>query len=184
MPCKKKDKKKEINNNIIDNENNNIESRLHLCNNIQSNILNLSQNELYEIFKILYNNNSTYTKNNNGVFVNLNWLDYEILKQIHDYINFCIKSHKEITKYEIMKNMYNENLNKKKYKNDIDDNFDATIYEEKNLENQTVVNTRSVKVSSSMKFYLFKKKFLKKYPIISNACNLLVYENYLIKNDL
>ena len=80
--------------------------------------------------------------------------------------------------------MYNENLNKKKYKNDIDDNFDATIYEEKNLENQTVVNTRSVKVSSSMKFYLFKKKFLKKYPIISNACNLLVYENYLIKNDL
>lgn len=117
MPLKKKDKKKEINSVIIENEkeNNKIEeSRLFLCNNIQSNILNLSQNELYEIFKILYKNNSTYTKNNNGVFVNLNWLDYDILKQIYDYIIFCIKSHKEITKYEIMKNMYNENLNKKK----------------------------------------------------------------------
>lgn len=187
MPLKKKDKKKEINSVIIENEkeNNKIEeSRLFLCNNIQSNILNLSQNELYEIFKILYKNNSTYTKNNNGVFVNLNWLDYDILKQIYDYIIFCIKSHKEIIKYEIMKNMYNENLNKKKYKNDCEENLeDDNIYEEKNLDNQ-ITSTKTVKVSSSMKFYLFKKKFLKKYPIVSNPCNLLVRENYLIKNDL
>tara|TARA_B110001450_G_scaffold189282_2_gene177370 strand:- start:5988 stop:6545 length:558 start_codon:yes stop_codon:yes gene_type:complete len=185
MPLKKKNKKKETNNDIIENEkeNNNTEARFFLCNDIQSNILNLSQNELYEIFKILYKNNSTYTKNNNGIFVNLNWLDYDILKQIYNYIHFCIKSHKEITKYEIMKNMYNENLNKKKYKNDSEENFENGIYQEKNSDNQ-IINTKIVKVSSSMKFYLFKKKFLKKYPIVSNVCNLLVSENYLIKNDL
>jgi len=182
MPIKRKEKKKEINNTII-NENNNIESKLNICSNIQSNIINLSQNELYEIFKILYKNNSTYTKNNNGVFVNLNWLDSYILNQINDYINFCIKSHKEISKYELMKNMYNENLNKKKYKNDLEENFDENIFDEKNVENQ-IIQTKVVKISSSMKFYCFKKKFLKKYPIISNTCNLLSHEDFLIKNDL
>ncbi len=68
--------------------------RLELCKNIQTSINNLSQNELNEIFKILYNNNSTYTKNNNGIFVNLNWLSDDILLQLHNYTIFCIKSHK------------------------------------------------------------------------------------------
>jgi hypothetical protein len=181
MPVKKKDKKKEINIPIDNNiENNDTINRLDICNNIQTNIINLSQNELYEIFKILYNNDSTYTKNNNGVFVNLNWLDYNILKQIYDYINFCIKSHKEITKYELIKNMYNENLNKKKNKIEKEENFDDNIYDEKNIENQ-IINAKSLKISSSMKFYLFKKKFLKKYPNVNNICNLLSHEDYIIK---
>ena len=181
MPVKKKDKKKEINIPIDNNiENNDTMNRLDICNNIQTNIINLSQNELYEIFKILYKNNSTYTKNNNGVFVNLNWLDYNILKQIYDYINFCIKSHKEITKYELIKNMYNENLNKKKNKIEKEENFDDNIYDEKNIENQ-IINAKSLKISSSMKFYLFKKKFLKKHPNVNNVCNLLSREKYIIK---
>tara|TARA_Y100000389_G_scaffold68631_1_gene65133 strand:- start:386 stop:931 length:546 start_codon:yes stop_codon:yes gene_type:complete len=181
MPVKKREKKKEINeineiNNINEEE---IELRLILCKNIQSNINNLSQNELYEIFKILYKNNSTYTKNNNGVFVNLNWLDYNILKQIYDYINFCIKSHKEINKYEILKNMYNENLNKNK-KIDADYTYDNNILK---TEESEIIN-KLTKISSSMKFYLFKKKFLKKYNIINNNCNLLSHEDFLLKNDL
>lgn len=99
----KKEKKK------IDN------TSLNLCKNIKNNISLLSQNELNEIFKILHKNDSKYTKNNNGVFVNLNWLDNNILIEIDNYINFCIKSNKEIKKHEIMKNIYNENMNKKKF---------------------------------------------------------------------
>ncbi len=181
MPLKKKEKKKESNEYIETNiQKEDSINRLDICNNIQANIINLSQNELYEIFKILYKNDSIYTKNNNGVFVNLNWLDYDILKQIYYYINFCIKSHKEISKYELMKNMYNENLNKKKYKVDNEENFDENSYDEKNIENQ-IINTKSLKISSSMKFYLFKKKFLKKYTNVNNVSNLLSYEEYLIK---
>ena len=63
----KKDKKK------IDN------TTLNLCKNIKNNVSLLSQNELNEIFKILHKNDSKYTKNNNGIFVNLNWLDNDIL---------------------------------------------------------------------------------------------------------
>ena len=160
--------------------------RLELCKNIQTSINNLSQNELNEIFKILYNNNSTYTKNNNGIFVNLNWLNDDILLQLHNYTIFCIKSHKEIKKYEIIKNMYNETINKNKNKTEknddilLDNNIDETIH----------VNKIS-KISSSMKFYLFKKKFLKKNInntlSNNNIYNLLTHEEYLInklKNDL
>lgn len=154
--------------------------RLELCKNIQTSINNLSQNELNEIFKILYNNNSTYTKNNNGIFVNLNWLNDDILLQLHNYTIFCIKSHKEIKKYEIIKNMYNETINKNKNKTEknddilLDNNIDETIH----------VNKIS-KISSSMKFYLFKKKFLKKninntLSNNNNIYNLLTHEEYLI----
>jgi len=166
----------------IDITNKDNELRLNLCKNIQSNINSLSQNELYEIFKILYKNNSTYTKNNNGVFVNLNWLDYNILKEINDYIIFCIKSHKEIKKYEIIKNMYNENLNKNKYKNEeIENELNNNLYDNKNEE--IINNNKSIKIiSSSMKFYLFKKKFSKKNNIVHSYTNLLSHENYIIKN--
>ena len=161
--------------------------RLELCKNIQTSINNLSQNELNEIFKILYNNNSTYTKNNNGIFVNLNWLNDDILLQLHNYTIFCIKSHKEIKKYEIIKNMYNETINKNKNKTEKNDDI---LLDNNNIDETIHVNKIS-KISSSMKFYLFKKKFLKKN--INNALsnnniyNLLTHEEYLInklKNDL
>lgn len=161
----KKDKKK------IDN------TTLNLCKNIKNNVSLLSQNELNEIFKILHKNDSKYTKNNNGIFVNLNWLDNDILIEIDNYINFCIKSNKEIKKHEIMKNIYNENMNKKKNYNPITENN-----EEKTLDkNETVIDTEKVnKISSSMKFYLFKKKFQKKVINITNLNNVLTHEKNLI----
>ena len=152
------------------NENN----KINLCKKIQNDISLLSQNELNEIFKILYNNDSKYTQNNNGIFVNLNWLEYDIIVQINNYINFCIKSHKEIKKHEIMKNMYNENLNKKKKEIDnIITNDDNEIVPENN-------NVKTQKISSSMKFYLFKKKFQKKNQITVNYTNVLSRENFLL----
>ena len=135
---------------------NNENNKIDLCKKIQNDIALLSQNELNEIFKILYNNDSKYTQNNNGIFVNLNWLEYDIIIQINNYINFCIKSHKEIKKHEIMKNMFNENLNKKKMEIEdiVCDNDNKDIVQENNIKVQ--------KISSSMKFYLFKKKNFKK----------------------
>ena len=175
-------KKKELNKNYDD-------IRLDLCKNIQNNISNLSQNELYEIFKILHNNNNNYTKNNNGIFVNLNWLDIDILNQINNYIIFCIKSHKEIKKHEIMKKMYNDSINKSKI--DTNEIFNKTILnndidDSKNNKSEDINISKSLKISSSMKFYLFKKKFIKKNStqVSNNIYNILTHEEYLIKNDL
>ena len=152
---------------------NNESHKIFLCKKIQSDILLLSQNELNEIFKIVHKNESKYTQNNNGVFVNLNWVDYKIVVQINNYIDFCIKSHKEIKKHEIMKNMYNENLNKKKKD---DDNISDLDIKESLIEN-TVKNS---KISSSMKFYLFKKKFQKKIQTSINYTNVLSPEKFIL----
>jgi hypothetical protein len=147
--------------------------KLELCRFIQNNISKLCQTEIDEIFKILHKNNSTYTQNNNGVFVNLNWIDKEILQQLYDYVSFCIKSQSEINKYEIMKNMLNESIiNKEKTEEN------SIIY---NSTSNLVQNTsKQVKISSSMKFYLLKKKFLKKTNINTNVNNVLNYEEYIV----
>ena len=177
-----------VNENKVDN--NDIDKKIDLCKLIQSNINNLSENELYEIFKILHKHNSKYTKNNNGIFVNLNLIDYNILEEIYNYIFFCMKSHKEISKYEILKDIYNKNLEIETDKNK-NSNI-KTIKKKENEEDEdeceedNVITHKMQRVSSSMKFYLFKKKFLKKNIGTTNQINtnILTYEEYLIKNDL
>jgi hypothetical protein len=147
--------------------------RQEICKNIKTRIANLSQNEIEEIFKIIYKNNNNYSKNNNGVFINLSWLDMDTIIKIDNYINFCIKSHNEINKYEVICNMLNDSINSKD-KNDENatDNLNVDI-------NKIIINKQ--KISSSMKFYLLKKKFMKQ-NISYTSCidNDLTYEDYLI----
>jgi hypothetical protein len=141
-----------------------------LCKNIQNNVSRLTNIEIIELFKIILETGENYTKNNNGVFINLNWLNDETLNKINDYISFCIKSQNEITKYELMKSLLNESITSK----DIDTN-------EKKIEPDIVDNSLRQKFSSSMKFYLLKKKFMKQNIISVNVLeNELKYEEYVI----
>lgn len=154
----------------------NDEKKLEMCKYIQNNISKLCQTENDEIFKILYKNKSTYTQNNNGIFVNLNWIDEDILNQIYNYVCFCLKSQSEINKYEIMKNKLNDDTFNK------DKNDDKE--EVKDIVNDNINNiiVKQSKVSSSMKFYLLKKKFLKRNIISPYTINNnLTHEEYLIK---
>ena len=143
-------------------------NKIELCNKIKANIINLNSNEIEEIFKIIYKNNSTYTKNNNGIFINLNWLDDTSLMNINNYIHFCIKSHDEINKYENICSILNDSINSKEKSEEIIDNINLI---DKST-NSNIISKQ--KISSSMKFYLLKKKFLKQH----NA------NNYLIENIL
>ena len=142
-------------------------SKIDLCKKIKDDISNLSQNELEEIFKIIYKTNNNYSKNNNGVFVNLSWLEIDIIQQINNYIDFCIKSHSEINKYENICNSFNKDINKPIEDVIINDNTDI-----KNKQ----------KISSYMKFYLLKKKFMKQtFNINSYKIEKpLTYEEYLL----
>lgn len=151
-----------------------------LCKDIQNNINKLCPTEIDEIFKILHKNNSAYTQNNNGVFVNLSWVDSAILHQIHDYILFCLRSQTEINKYEIMKNLISDTINCK-------DKNDDKIYMCSSSSNVSNLNIgKHVKISSSMKFYLLKKKFQKKYTINQNSNNninnILTHDEYVKSN--
>ena len=140
--------------------------------NIKNGLVNLSQNELEEIFKIIYKNNNNYSKNNNGIFINLCWLDYETLIKINNYINFCIKSHNEINKYEVICNMLNDSINSKDKNEEI--NIDL-----QNIDINKIAANKQ-KISSSMKFYLLKKKF-QKQQLITNVESYLTYDECLIK---
>ena len=81
-----------------------------LCKNIQNNVSKLNNIEIIELFKIILETGENYTKNNNGVFINLNWLNDETIHKINNYISFCIKSQNEITKYELMKSLLNDSI--------------------------------------------------------------------------
>jgi len=152
-----------------------MDNNLEICKFIQNNISKLCQTEIDEVFKILHKNQSQYTQNNNGVFVNLNWLGDDILQQIYDYISFCITSQSEINKYEIMKNMITDTI----INRDKEDKYADNI---SNTSNYIVPNHfKQPKISSSMKFYLLKKKFQKRYLTTNGTNNnILTHEEYLI----
>jgi len=139
-----------------------------LCKKIKNNIIQLNKNELEEVFKIVYKTNNNYSKNNNGVFINLSWIDQETIIKINNYIDFCIKSHNEINKYENICNNFSDVINANKEK-EIDN---------KNEENE-IKNKQ--KISSFMKFYLLKKKFAKQ-SLNNNNKNekYLTHEEYLL----
>ena len=145
--------------------------RQEICKNIKSRVSNLSQNEIEEIFKIIYKNNNNYSKNNNGIFINLSWLDMDTIIKIDNYINFCIKSHNEINKYEVICNMLNDSINSK-------DKPDENITENLNLDNNKIIINKQ-KISSSMKFYLLKKKF-QKQQLTANIESYLTHDEYII----
>jgi hypothetical protein len=212
---------------------------MELCKTIQANVSKLTDNENLELFKIILDTNANYTKNNNGVFLNLNWIDEELLIKINNYISFCIKSQNEISKYELMKTLLNESINAKETNGDDEyrkcyascvsgvsgvggersengesiakgENGDGgdgdsserservesgancdtivsgdlnNVSNDNNVINgatSNIVNQKH-KFSSSMKFYLLKKKFMKQ-NISYAACidNDLTYEDYLI----
>lgn len=131
---------------------------------IEQKIKQLSSTQIEELFKILTKSNCKYTLNNNGVFLNLSWLDESILQKIEIFIDFCNESKKEIDKYEKICKVLNDDLKKKI-------NYEEII-DEKLLEDDNttidVVKKLVPKVSSSMKFYLLKKKFSKNININQN----------------
>lgn len=149
-------------------------NKIEVCKQIQDNIHRLSETEIIEIFKIIVENKTDYTKNNNGIFLNLNWVDIETLNKIENYINFCIKSQNEISKYEIMKTLLNDTI---KQNDKINNNVSKTV--DVDEKNNSCSNKQ--KVPSSMKFYLLKKKYMKQNTIINNLIdNELTYEDYII----
>ena len=154
-------------------------NKIDICKAIQANGSKLTESENLELFKIILDTKANYTKNNNGIFLNLNWIEEELLLKINNYILFCIKSQNEISKYELMKTLLNDSINTKDSATDTDDT--SVVANTANTETVPVSVAPKQKFSSSMKFYLLKKKFMKQNTSC-NTCldNDLTYEDYLI----
>jgi hypothetical protein len=147
-------------------------TKIEICKKIQTNVATLNTTELEEIFKIIYNGECKYTKNNNGLFVNLNWIDIGIINKINDYIEFCISSREEIKRHELLRKTMELEKTKK--------GGCPVITEKKPQTTKPIAHNRS-ECSSSMRFYLLKKKFMKLSNTESNTVdNVLEKEPYLI----
>jgi len=154
-------------------------NKIDLCKAIQANVSKLTESENLELFKIILDTKANYTKNNNGIFLNLNWIEEDLLSKINNYILFCIKSQNEISKYELMKTLLNDSINTKDSATDEDTS--STIAEPVNADTVPVSVAPKQKFSSSMKFYLLKKKFMKQNTNSNTySDNDLTYEDYLI----
>lgn len=125
-------------------------NKIDLCKAIQANVSKLTESENLELFKIILDTKANYTKNNNGIFLNLNWIEEELLLKINNYILFCIKSQNEISKYELMKTLLNDSINTKDSATDTDDT--STVADTANTETVPVSVAPKQKFSSSMKF--------------------------------
>jgi len=88
-------------NNIIDSNNNNIDSNdlIKLCKIIES----LENSHHIEIAKILKTNNVYLNENSNGIFVNLNKISASVYNDICNYIDFIKKQESDINKDEKLK---------------------------------------------------------------------------------
>jgi len=152
------------------------------CRKIEFLIKNLSSTQIEELFKIFQRNKCQYTVNNNGVFLNLSWLEEPILCDIEHFVAFCLESKQALDKYEAIYQHLNQSFHdtitplddevildackdKDKDKdNGIDKDSDVLEITEEQCD--TIMVNTDIKriisrISSSMKFYLFKKKFSK-----------------------
>lgn len=56
--------------------------------------------EHIEIFKIIKKNETNYTKNNNGIFINLSNISDDQLDEIEHFTSFCIKNNVVLDEYD------------------------------------------------------------------------------------
>ena len=80
------------------------------CKQLVALIENISQNEMEEIFKMIHNHGCSYTRNNNGLFINLRWIPEDLLTELEQYVKFCGRSQTELKKYESICHILNSKL--------------------------------------------------------------------------
>jgi hypothetical protein len=170
------------------------------CKKVVNAIRDLSKTEIDELFKLLYKENCEYTQNNNGIFFNLSWVSEETMAKIEQFIEFCNQSNTELVRYETLCDVLNHKLyevdkkahvisikeskemrdaaalskasmNKQKQKPPIEGENDEEEEEKKN---------GNTKVSSSMRFYLLKKRFSKPIVMTTTYENDLMTEEYIL----
>jgi hypothetical protein len=166
------------------------------CKHFVTAVENISENEMEEIFKMIHSHGCTYTRNNNGLFINLTWISEELLSELEQYVKFCKRSQTELKKYESLCHVLNNKLREDQTKDvilnldikidentfpniqeidndEIIDNIGKNIPVEEELEAELEEKVGS-KISSSMKFALLKKRYAK----------IGLFQTNTIENDL
>lgn len=142
------------------------------CRRLANAIQQLDMTEMEEMFKILHKSGCPYTRNNNGIFVNLSRCSEAILDQLEKYIAFCNQSRSNVKRYESLcevlragpadngQSSVAANTPKKTARD-----THAHVLAPPSASGPPAVPVpallRTSSVSSSMKFYLLTKKYSK-----------------------
>ena len=161
-------------------------SKVERCRNVIAAVDNLSLTQKEEIFKIIVSKSCDYTVNKNGVFLNLTWLSTEVLKDIEQFITFCQASQERLDHCERMQLSMSETMNGGGLDDDalelataasshapsVCDASDVADPSSVDYEALTEAAETSLaalvsgpKVSSTLRFYLLKKRFAKMAPL-------------------
>lgn len=132
--------------------------------------------EYQEIYNIIKKTESNYSKNINGVFIDLQKLDSDTIHKIYNYITFCSKLNKNITAYETIKNEIIQNNFQVSQENE-EEEVVMDITDEEEITDDSINTIIKNKVSSTMKFYILKKKLTKPMSIFNTQIkDVLDYE--------
>lgn len=158
-----------------------IMDHIERCKRIVSIVDSLSSTEQEELFRMIHKERYDYTRNNHGVFINLSWISDALLTRIEQYIEFCNRSQHELHKYESICDLLNAKM-QHRAENEIEYDSDNKPNEsgEKVITKPTNVVVPSSRISTSMRFYLLKKRFSKMNAINVNCENDLKIEPYVI----
>tara|TARA_B100000424_G_C22638878_1_gene353364 strand:- start:60 stop:551 length:492 start_codon:yes stop_codon:yes gene_type:complete len=149
-----------------------------------TNLLPIQQNEIFNIFD---NHNFNYSRNNNGVFINITNIDNNLVNEINNYINFIEHNQERLETIEnTCENIYN-NPN-----DDINSIYKIINFEEfTNLKNLTKLEKirNDMNIKKKKEYHLKFINTMKKYQRLLYTNNDIDYNineltkmNYLIKN--
>ena len=77
--------------------------------NLKDKIEKLSRENHIEIFKILKENEVTFSENKNGIFINISELDKAIIDKLVDYVEYYYSQEHILNKAEKEKEKYKQN---------------------------------------------------------------------------
>ena len=96
-----------LNNSLLSSK---IENQIYPNIEIKSKIDKLSENEMFEIFKIIKNNKEKYSTNKNGIFVNISTLKKITINELCNFLNFCDNNNIIFDNEEKTRDIYREML--------------------------------------------------------------------------
>lgn len=159
---------------------------------VVASVKTLSATEMEELFKILHANACEYSRNNNGIFINLQWIGEELLGKVEQFIQFCHKSRRELDKYENLRKELHAAFQEAARSRaalfrggagagvvvtateEASDELEAEEVAEPAVEvaepevAETEADRKAGRVASTMRFYLLKKKFAKPNVVMSS----------------
>jgi hypothetical protein len=156
--------------------------------------------EHIEIFKIIKKNDTIYTKNNNGIFINLSNISDDQLDEIEHFTSFCIKNNVVLDEYDkkLQECKINYNLNSRPLNNIINEEnakqkreLETKIEDDNNdfQKNEKIASFISYledsvesinKKKTNLKYFNAKKKYSRKVNMTSDKkVDTTDYENIL-----